>query len=235
MRSLRWKKGPSPSSLRSMDASPERFSPAAAMCLPRLVIPSKSSKWAAFSGLRFSTKHSAAPTFASQMERPMSCSLSFANEVSRHKRIRLSCPSGSLRSPASMRSEEHTSELQSRLHLVCRLLLEKKNLRKNPPPMRHVLTLTESGQTSSSGNPGTLSCTDLKSAQSFSTFDASQVRRSGARCQPKLESNLDYSRDWWIGDPTAFLLDLRGVTNCSEFTRILAVEQERRERYGTSR
>src|SRR2546429_6994536 len=29
------------------------------------------------------------------------------------------------------RSEEHTSELQSRLHLVCRLLLEKK---KNTPP-----------------------------------------------------------------------------------------------------
>src|ERR1041385_9298306 len=26
-----------------------------------------------------------------------------------------------------MRSEEHTSELQSRLHLVCRLLLEKNN------------------------------------------------------------------------------------------------------------
>src|SRR2546429_6523585 len=29
-----------------------------------------------------------------------------------------------------IRSEEHTSELQSRLHLVCRLLLEKK---KNQP------------------------------------------------------------------------------------------------------
>src|SRR2546422_4475537 len=28
---------------------------------------------------------------------------------------------------AKLRSEEHTSELQSRLHLVCRLLLEKKN------------------------------------------------------------------------------------------------------------
>src|SRR5256884_5421152 len=28
------------------------------------------------------------------------------------------------------RSEEHTSELQSRLHLVCRLLLEKKNPRR---------------------------------------------------------------------------------------------------------
>src|SRR5690625_5945037 len=28
---------------------------------------------------------------------------------------------------SSLRSEEHTSELQSRGHLVCRLLLEKKN------------------------------------------------------------------------------------------------------------
>src|SRR2546429_5712356 len=28
--------------------------------------------------------------------------------------------------PTGTRSEEHTSELQSRLHLVCRLLLEKK-------------------------------------------------------------------------------------------------------------
>src|SRR2546422_6497766 len=30
-----------------------------------------------------------------------------------------------------MRSEEHTSELQSRLHLVCRLLLEKKKKKNN--------------------------------------------------------------------------------------------------------
>src|SRR2546422_8373975 len=30
----------------------------------------------------------------------------------------------------SERSEEHTSELQSRLHLVCRLLLEKKKKNK---------------------------------------------------------------------------------------------------------
>src|SRR5205809_5867857 len=34
------------------------------------------------------------------------------------------------------RSEEHTSELQSRLHLVCRLLLEKKkNQRHQHPPI----------------------------------------------------------------------------------------------------
>src|SRR3989449_5038095 len=32
---------------------------------------------------------------------------------------------------ASERSEEHTSELQSRLHLVCRLLLEKKKQTTN--------------------------------------------------------------------------------------------------------
>src|SRR2546429_4735463 len=48
-------------------------------------------------------------------------------------RIRCACKcrAGSARSKvrrpfASARSEEHTSELQSRLHLVCRLLLEKK-------------------------------------------------------------------------------------------------------------
>src|SRR2546429_3666499 len=32
------------------------------------------------------------------------------------------------------RSEEHTSELQSRLHLVCRLLLEKKKTTLDPQP-----------------------------------------------------------------------------------------------------
>src|SRR3989449_7390805 len=42
--------------------------------------------------------------------------------------------------PATTRSEEHTSELQSRLHLVCRLLLEKK---KTEPHENdgHVLTV----------------------------------------------------------------------------------------------
>src|SRR2546422_1888833 len=38
------------------------------------------------------------------------------------------------------RSEEHTSELQSRLHLVCRLLLEKKKIKTNclNPPQRSI-------------------------------------------------------------------------------------------------
>src|SRR5690625_5158798 len=36
------------------------------------------------------------------------------------------------------RSEEHTSELQSRGHLVCRLLLEKKKKRENNGQANHV-------------------------------------------------------------------------------------------------
>src|SRR5438445_9761797 len=35
--------------------------------------------------------------------------------------------------PGFLRSEEHTSELQSRQYLVCRLLLEKKNTTRDPP------------------------------------------------------------------------------------------------------
>src|SRR2546429_2614470 len=37
--------------------------------------------------------------------------------------------------PPLSRSEEHTSELQSRLHLVCRLLLEKKKNTNQPYPL----------------------------------------------------------------------------------------------------
>src|SRR5260370_22935911 len=36
--------------------------------------------------------------------------------------------------PAEDRSEEHTSELQSHLNLVCRLLLEKKKTKANTLP-----------------------------------------------------------------------------------------------------
>src|SRR5690625_6225803 len=38
------------------------------------------------------------------------------------------------------RSEEHTSELQSRGHLVCRLLLEKKKLKTTCWSQRHEVT-----------------------------------------------------------------------------------------------
>src|SRR2546429_3715506 len=39
-------------------------------------------------------------------------------------------PAGAVVPAFGLRSEEHTSELQSRLHLVCRLLLEKKKITK---------------------------------------------------------------------------------------------------------
>src|SRR5687768_17783699 len=38
------------------------------------------------------------------------------------------------------RSEEHTSELQSRLHLVCRLLLEKKKKKKKKKNISTTIT-----------------------------------------------------------------------------------------------
>src|SRR3989442_10881590 len=40
---------------------------------------------------------------------------------------------GALSDGGNLRSEEHTSELQSRPHLVCRLLLEKKKNTGDPP------------------------------------------------------------------------------------------------------
>src|SRR2546422_1671830 len=43
----------------------------------------------------------------------------------------------SLADTGAVRSEEHTSELQSRLHLVCRLLLEKKKTNKQQKTSAH--------------------------------------------------------------------------------------------------
>src|SRR2546422_8541349 len=57
------------------------------------------------------------------------------------------CPRGRAAAPprrrprrtraGSRRSEEHTSELQSRLHLVCRLLLEKKKKKSKQSAASH--------------------------------------------------------------------------------------------------
>src|SRR5215207_11619407 len=48
------------------------------------------------------------------------------------------------RSTSGWRSEEHTSELQSRVDLVCRLLLEKKKKkRRNTPPLKKKKKITK--------------------------------------------------------------------------------------------
>src|SRR2546422_7359067 len=60
-------------------------------------------------------------------------------------------PSGAAR---LTRSEEHTSELQSRLHLVCRLLLEKKKKTPHPQtqPSTHPCTPNKRASATTSHN-----------------------------------------------------------------------------------
>src|SRR2546422_4997116 len=73
-------------------------------------------------------------------------SLQFANPtVTSRKGREFGIQSQSYDLPHLQRSEEHTSELQSRLHLVCRLLLEKKKTRPSaihgyPPKIATSLT-----------------------------------------------------------------------------------------------
>src|SRR5689334_23956034 len=45
----------------------------------------------------------------------------------------------SLKNLQALRSEEHTSELQSQFHLVCRLLLEKKKKNKIEKTIKNLL------------------------------------------------------------------------------------------------
>src|SRR2546422_6988706 len=49
---------------------------------------------------------------------------------------------------AGTRSEEHTSELQSRLHLVCRLLLEKKKIDITEPDFKRTTQANSLGEAS---------------------------------------------------------------------------------------
>src|SRR2546430_11116279 len=65
--------------------------------------------------------------FRSSLGRPVS--------VARSPTIWLAASPGSARNVVRVRSEEHTSELQSQSNLVCRLLLEKKKqlARTNEP------------------------------------------------------------------------------------------------------
>src|SRR2546422_6184589 len=58
------------------------------------------------------------------------------------------------RSGCGRRSEEHTSELQSRLHLVCRLLLEKKKTTAVPRRIERVGLITRTSIASLAPAPG---------------------------------------------------------------------------------
>src|SRR5260370_12552383 len=52
------------------------------------------------------------------------------------------CRSCAIRGRSAGRSEEHTSELQSHLNLVCRLLLEKKKKENANPVRPHTLEVS---------------------------------------------------------------------------------------------
>src|SRR5437870_7296170 len=74
----------------------------------------------------------------SSLRKPSSSPSSRRARTSRYRFVNFLTALGVRRS----RSEEHTSELQSRGHLVCRLLLEKKKTPTPPPP--HTLNTTHS-------------------------------------------------------------------------------------------
>src|SRR2546422_5114173 len=90
-------------------------------------------------------------------------------------------------SPVRMvwRSEEHTSELQSRLHLVCRLLLEKKKTATTLTPLVNSGTrpphetnkTTSSYGTNSASRPTTLA-TPMTATRSTTNHSASPTVRS---------------------------------------------------------
>src|SRR2546429_1173515 len=66
----------------------------------------------------------ASPFMAAKSPCPISSAKTFRKPTTCCDPVAWCCSSPTA---STARSEEHTSELQSRLHLVCRLLLEKKN------------------------------------------------------------------------------------------------------------
>src|SRR5439155_24755009 len=77
--------------------------------------------------------HDALP-FSLRHDRHGGDSAAHLDRVRQQRRIRVGCRAAVPAQPVlwhqrpAVRSEEHTSELQSRGHLVCRLLLEKKKI-----------------------------------------------------------------------------------------------------------
>src|SRR2546429_6915284 len=78
--------------------------------------------------------------FRSQVSRPRIIPREGPNgeRLEPYEELMIDCPEGYL-GVDHQRSEEHTSELQSRLHLVCRLLLEKKKTTHDAHTMKYFL------------------------------------------------------------------------------------------------
>src|SRR2546429_1580773 len=105
-------------------------------CLSSATTPEKGT-------VNTATWHAAA---AEGLSRPSTCA---APPIRSRSSLAVSCARAASRDPIRTRSEEHTSELQSRLHLVCRLLLEKKkkkNIKHNITPIIKNLIRTATSQ-----------------------------------------------------------------------------------------
>src|SRR2546429_313122 len=105
------------------------------------------------------------------------------------------------------RSEEHTSELQSRLHLVCRLLLEKKKKTTfRIPSTSDLLTLPRSSRELPSLLPGVYSSTGV----SESVPDPTILTTSAICTAPG--GYPDAGREAWIvpgGTPASLVTERR--------------------------
>src|SRR2546429_9243884 len=86
-----------------------------------LILPGMIDEPGSFSGIRSSAKPARGP----QAYHRTSLAI-FMSAPASVRSVALTFTIASCADSAANRSEEHTSELQSRLHLVCRLLLEKK-------------------------------------------------------------------------------------------------------------
>src|SRR5437870_12995018 len=95
---------------------------------------SVTARWYSVNTLSFFFTDTATPeiyTLSLHDALPIYCGSSRISNASRRPGTYRDAPAGGICGRASRRSEEHTSELQSRGHLVCRLLLEKKKKHKN--------------------------------------------------------------------------------------------------------
>src|SRR2546429_7213787 len=77
-------------------------------------------------------REDAAENFAATQIRMLECAHKPQGEQHQPERDHRQVRPRKIAKPRETRSEEHTSELQSRLHLVCRLLLEKKKKQTRP-------------------------------------------------------------------------------------------------------
>src|SRR5690554_6987919 len=84
------------------------------------------------------------------------------------------------------RSEEHTSELQSRPHLVCRLLLEKKK--------RAGATSRTGPRSRRAGNPAPLALLPARAGVTCRIASDTGIRLRASRCMPG--SGLVWARSW---------------------------------------